>query len=240
MRALLIDDEIEALSALEIILKDFYGDKITVVAVATNALDGIKKIQKHSPDIVFLDIEMQGGSGFDVAEAFPNRKFKIVFVTAYEEYALRALKMKAHDYILKPVDIDEVGRLIAELSKSAYSSVENGSGEKSRICIPTFNETFFLRPEEIIFIKSSGRYSEVVLDSGKKIHLAKNLGTFERELEKYKFFRIHKSFLANLTHIKGFINTDGWFALMSDGNKIEISRKKIGELKSIIAEISKG
>lgn len=233
LKAILIDDEPGALSALETILKDFFSEMIQVVSVASSALSGIKEIQRFSPDVVFLDIEMQGGSGFDVAESFPNRQFKIVFVTAYEEYALRALKVKAHDYLLKPIDIDELEKLIQELCVQK-ELLGKGISESTKICLPTLHESHFVEPTEILYIRADGRYSEVMLLSGKKIFLSRNLGSFEVELVKYNFLRIHKSFLVNLTHISGIVNNTGWNAVMSNGIEIEISRKRIAELKAVL------
>jgi two-component system, LytTR family, response regulator len=230
LRCVIIDDESDAIKALKIMITDFSGEKAEVVGVSSSVQEGTGLIINTNPDVVFLDIQMPGGGGFKIAEAFPTGKFKLVFVTAYDQYAIRALKMKAEDYLMKPVDPEELEKLISKL----WSGI---SSAPLKIKIPTKNSVLFVDPSDILYIKGDGRYSEIFLKNSVSHVVTRNIGLYESELEKNNFLRIHKSYLANIQHISKLLPEDK--AVFIDGSEIEISRRKKPELKLMLERRSK-
>jgi len=226
LSCILIDDEQDAIRLLERILVDFCQDKIEIYATTTNSVEGIKLIHKLHPDIVFLDIEMPGVSGFDLLEINPGINSKIVFVTAYDKHAIRAIKYKPDGYLLKPIDVNElittIGNLYLEKANHKAALLT-----QSKYSISAKDETILVDLSEILFIKAMGRYSDVWLSHNRILKgICKNIGHFEKELEKRGFVRCHKSYLVNTKHIIKLNKTDGGFIEISNGTSIEISRRK--------------
>jgi len=224
LRCILIDDEPDALDALRIMILDFLGTKAEVVGMGSSVKAGKELITDLNPDVVFMDVEMPDGGGFEVANAFPDRTFTLVFVTAYDQYAIRALKIKAEDYLLKPVDQDELENLISQLWTK-----KNKINTSLKIKIPTKRLQLLVDPSEILYIKGDGRYSEIYLKNSKNYVITRNIGLFEHDLDSCHFFRVHKSYLVNLNHISSFSDNN---VILSNGFQVEISRRKRKELKS--------
>lgn len=224
LRCILIDDEPDALDALRIMIVDFAGARAEVIGMASSVKTGKELIISLAPDIVFMDVEMPDGGGFTIAEAFPDRAFELIFVTAYDQYALRALKIKAEDYLLKPVDHDELENLI-----SALWTKKNKAGMPLKIKIPTKQSQLLVDPSEVLYIKGDGRYSEIYLKNSKSYVVTRNIGLFENELAGSHFLRVHKSYLVNLCCITRVSNDH---ILLSNGFEADISRRKKKELKA--------
>ena|SRR6218665_991244 len=245
MKALIIDDEKKGREILQKLLEK-YCPEVEVAGFGADAEEGYELIVKHGPDIVFLDIEMPNGNGFSLLEKFDRIGFQVIFTTAYETYAVRAIKHHALDYLLKPIDIDEL--------KKAVESAKSATGDKTtaryqefikdrrqeiitRIALPIKEGIIYLTISEIIRIESDGSYSTFYLQDGKKYVVSKNLKEYEDLLPVKLFFRSHKSHLINIKKVKKYLRTDGYFAEMDDGSMIEISRRKKDEFLQLMNEI---
>ncbi|MFH2096904.1 MAG: LytTR family DNA-binding domain-containing protein [Bacteroidota bacterium] len=239
MKAVIIDDELKAIKSIEYIVKE-YCHNIQIVGTAESAEEGIAVIRETNPDIVFLDIEMPKGSGFDMLDRINERNFDVIFVTAYNQYALKAIKFSAVDYILKPIDIYEfitaVNKVVENRKKGVsfddkyLTLLENlRTKNPSRLAIPTSDGTEYLGIKNIIRLEADRSYTMIFMNDGKRHMVSKSLSEFEDLLSENDFFRIHKSHIVNLDHVKKHIKHDGGYAEMTDGSKIMISRRRKDE-----------
>jgi two-component system, LytTR family, response regulator len=236
LKTILVDDENMAIQTLQMILKDYCPD-IEVAGIAKSPLEAIKLINQTHPDLVFLDIEMPNGTGFDVLEAIPERNFDVVFVTAYNHYALKAIKFSAADYILKPIDIEEiiqtVGKIKQRRNQSGATPLDISTllmnmkhASPKKIAVPTSNGTEFISIDEILYLTADRSYCQIFLTEKRNLLVSKSLSELEIILPNDSFFRIHKSHTVNLNFVKKHIKTDGGIAELSDGTKLYIARGK--------------
>jgi two-component system LytT family response regulator len=241
IRAIIIDDEPLAIDALEIILKKKCRGDVQVIATSNSAKLGKSLIEEHRPDLVFLDVEMPGMSGIDLVRSFANPAFRVVFITAFDAYAIEALKLSAMDYLLKPVEADDIVNVVAKI-KTEIRKKENllgtqlqnlekllaqtGASSESRIGIAMADKIVFVNISDILYCEAKGVYTNIYLHDGKKILASKPLGDFESQLSTQKFFRIHHSTLINLNHIKEFQRFDGGYVVMQNNAKLEVSHRK--------------
>lgn len=247
--AIIIDDEPLAVESLSIVLKKKYSDDIQVIATSNSGQLGKEVIEKYSPDVVFIDIEMPGMSGIDLIRSFSKPDFLVVFVTAFDAYAIEALRLSAIDYLLKPVDADEMDRVIEKI-KSATNKKEyllstqlqnleelfsRASMPKDmRIGIGMSDKIVFINISDILYCKAEGAYTNIYTCDDKKIVASRSLGEFEQQLIPHNFFRIHHSILINLNHIKEFQRFNGGYVIMNNNEKLEVShRKKNDFLKAL-------
>lgn len=234
-RVIIVDDEEGARESLSNLL-DKYVENVNVVAKAENIASAMEKINKYNPSLVFLDIEMPFGSGFDLLERMKPIHFDIIFVTAYDHYALKAIKFSALDYLLKPVDIDELRAAVEKHRKNNTQKTEANyenllenlktEDDDKKLAIPDTHGVTFLKLKDIIRCESDGNYTRIYLTSGKKILASKTLGEYEHLLEGDNFYRIHRSNLVNLSHIKKYVKGDASYCLLSDESKVDVSRRK--------------
>ncbi len=236
MTAVIVDDEKNAVGALALVLAR-HCPSVRVVGRAASADEAVKVIREKKPDLVFLDIEMPRGTGFQVLEAFPERSFAVIFVTAYDHYALQAIKFSALDYLLKPVDRQELVQAVerAERSRTSADSFRKNfqvlqENMASRIpetlAVPTFDGFEFVKLKDILRLEAAGRYSDIFLLGGKKLTVSRNLGEFEKLLEGLGFYRVHHGHLIGLAHLKTYLRQDGGTAIMADGARIPVARSK--------------
>lgn len=223
LRALLIDDEKNALSALRKLLEQFCPE-VHVIGEAQTALDGLRLIRQQNPDIVFLDVEMPGGTGFDLLEALDKKNFSVIFTTAHEQYTIPAIRAGASDYLLKPVSLEELRAAIHRVSGKGKAGL--ATTEDFRVSVSNNKGTWFVPVTDIIYIEAEGRYSRFFLTGGVEYPVSKNLGELQSELAHMKFFRVHKSWLVNCRHVMRIASSDGGFAILSNGKEIEISRRR--------------
>jgi len=215
IRALVIDDEAPSREVLCNYLRDFCTD-IEVVATASSVKSAFRAIQKNNPDVVFLDIEMPDGKGFDLLKMFPKLNFRVIFVTAYAEYAIKAFRVNAADYLLKPVKIDELNAAVEKIrnenrwsydpekvSELLKSLSENLSIHPT-IVVPNIKGFEVLRINEIIMCKADGYCTNFFLEGNRKVNSSKNLKQYEDLLEEYNIIRVHHSYLVNLDHIQSY------------------------------------
>ncbi|MEN2281478.1 LytTR family DNA-binding domain-containing protein [Algoriphagus sp. SE2] len=238
-KALIIDDESGNREFLVGLLKSHCPDIISV-SEASSASEGLSLLEKLDPDVVFLDIEMPGGNGFDFLNKVGEVNFKIIFVTAYDAYALKAIKYSALDYLLKPVDPEELVKAVEKLSN--FSSDSNRIGflkhnlshrEDRRIALATQDEVLFVRLDDIIRLEAEANYTRIYISKELPVLLSGNLGSYERLLLDDRFYRTHQSHLINKDHIRKYIKTEGGYFLMSDGAQVPVARLKKEEVKRI-------
>lgn len=246
MKAIIIDDEKKGRESLSVLIKD-YCKNVEILAMAESADEGYELIEKYDPDVVFLDIEMPNGNGFYLLEKFDQIKFQVIFTTAYDSYAIKAIKYHALDYILKPIDIDELKVAIGNVEKFIQSKpVENRySGlvserkllPTSRIALPVKDGIAYLAVTDIVRVESDGSYSTFYTIDSKKYVVSKNLKEYEDILPSKEFFRSHKSHLINIKKVKKYLRTDGNFVEMEDGSIVEISRRKKDEFFELMSTL---
>jgi two-component system, LytTR family, response regulator len=238
IKSVVIDDEASNRQLLSIMLHDFCPD-VELLGEAESLESGIKLIEREDPELVFLDIEMPGGNGFDLLRHFKDRDFDVIFTTAYNQYALLAFKFSAIDYLLKPIDPTELSAAVEKVGAKRKSGkgnmdslrvlLENISrnGELPRkLMIPDQNGFAVTEVSEIIRFSGEGSYTTVVLTGNRKLVTSKSLGAFEELVERFNFFRVHHSHLINLDHVQKYNRGRGGSVTMIDGEEIEVSRRK--------------
>ena len=240
IKSILIDDEQNSLEMMEWLLTT-YCPEVSILAQCNSAETGMEAIRRLQPDVVFLDIEMPRMNGFDMLEQFDKLTFDVVFCTAYDQFALKAFRYSALNYLLKPVDPDdlkETVRRIAEkqntptreqismLLKTIREEPAAARATPPRIALTTSDGLIFVSTQDILYCEAESNYTKIVLAGGKKIMVAKVLKDIDDTLSGEDFFRIHNSFLINVNHIKKFVRNDGGYIVMADDATITISRSR--------------
>ena len=239
MKAIIIDDEKRARISLALLLQE-YCPEVTVVAECENLPEGVKAIRKHQPDIVLLDIEMPGHSGLELLDFFDENEvnFSIIFTTAYNEYALKAFKFSAVDYLLKPIIPEELAEAVERVAKQKQrfenfrAFKENLQQETlTKIAVPSGNTLLFLDTNKIMYIKGEGAYSEVFCSDGSKQLVSRNLKNFEDILcSDSRFLRIHKSYIVNFNFVVAFNKSDGGSIELENKAQIPVSPDKAQQI----------
>jgi two-component system LytT family response regulator len=242
-KAIIIDDEAKGRLALRQKLAD-YCPTVKVIAEADNGQEGILLIEHHKPGIVFLDIEMPRMSGFDMLKEIKEKNFHVIFTTAYDQYAIKAIKYAAFDYLLKPIDIEELKLTVAkvELALEQQATEKNNEIKKQveliqqniehpkkqfhKLAIPTSEGLMFYDINDIIHLEANSNYTNIYFNNKTKILASKTLKDFEELLPEDIFFRTHHSHLINLTYIKRYIKGDGGQIELQNGTHVDVSRRK--------------
>jgi len=243
LQAVIVDDEKKALQSLSWELTNF-SDEINVVASFTDPYEALSYLSSNTPDCLFLDIEMPTMDGFQFIQKLSNKDFPVVITTAYNQYAIKALKNEAIDYLLKPIDTDDLKDTIVKIKKynaRTYTAERlekillnfNANEKHKKITFNTDGKLVFLESEEILYAESDGNYSTIYLSDGHKIVLTKKLKEVNELLPSDCFFRIHNSYIINLTKIKEFLKTDGYVVLQSN-HKIPVSRQKKSDFLDLL------
>jgi two-component system LytT family response regulator len=232
--AIIIDDELKGRIALSQKLHDYCSD-VRLVGEAESGEEGIKLIEKLKPDIVFLDIEMPRMDGFDMLHRLPQKNFDLIFTTAYDQYAIKAIKFAAFDYLLKPIDIEELKMAVSK-SNAANRNTEKklevldqnlfGKSTITKIAIPALEGLLFFNIGDIIHLEANRNYTIIYFNNTPKLIASKTLKEFEDMLPMDIFFRTHHSHLVNLNYIKRYIKGDGGQIEMYDGTYVDVSRRK--------------
>lgn len=243
LTAIIIDDELKGRVALRQKLQD-YCPEVNLTGEAADGIEGLKLIEKHQPQIVFLDIEMPRMNGFEMLHQVKNNNFHLIFTTAYDQYAIKAFKYAAFDYLLKPVDIEELRGAI----QRAHRDQKEQTGQKleileqhisvrhpfNKIAIPTLEGLLFFDVSNIIHLEAQSNYTAIYFHQHPKLIASKTLKEFEEILPDDLFFRPHHSHLINLNYIKRYIKGDGGQIEMQNGNYVDVARRKKEEfLKAI-------
>ena len=237
IRAIIIDDEIKSRETLNGMLSR-YCKNVEIVAEADGYTTGISQIKKHQPDVIFLDIQMLDGSGFKLLEDVGEINFEVIFTTAFDQYAIRAIKYSALDYLLKPVLPEDLINAVEKVEKKhknigkgpniefLLENLKNKSNDPKKIILSTSDGMHVIEIDDIIRCESDDYYTIFFLKSGKKIMVSKTLKENEELLSAHNFIRPHKSHLVNVKYIKSFLKVDGGSIVMSDGSEIPVSRRK--------------
>ncbi len=234
LRLAIIDDEPQSRQTLRILLND-YCPQVEIVGEADGVLTGFKLLQPIAVDAIFLDIQLGDGTGFDLLNKFPNPSFQVIFITAFDDFAIKAFRYNAIDYLLKPIDIDEFLRAVNKITPARQPDHNeqltnlletNMTGKFEKIALSSSEGLHFLELKDIVRLESDTNYTTFYMVSGEKVTVAKTLKTFEELLPNDDFFRPHQSHIVNLTYIKKILREDGGYLLMNGNSKIPVSRSK--------------
>lgn len=235
IKAVIVDDEPKAIQSLSWELSNF-GDDIEVIKTFTNPEDAIDYLDNSVLDCLFLDIQMPTMDGFQFLERLSNKDFAVVITTAYNEFAIKALKHEAIDYLLKPIDSDDLEETIKKIKRYTSKLVNsnkieevllnfNAKFDQKKITINTDGKLVFLNADDILYVESDGNYSTIVIVNASKIVITKKLKEMNAILPENQFFRIHNSYIINLKKIKEFIKSEG-YVVMESNDKIPVARQR--------------
>ena len=238
IKAVIIDDIPEAIEVLKSDLEN-YCVNIEVVGRAEGVVSGAKVIKELNPDLVFLDIQMQDGTGFDLLEILPETNFKLIFTTASDEYAVKAFKFSAVDYLLKPIDPDELMDAVSRVEDQDKPAeridlLKENFSQPKRIALNTLEKIHIVNVEEILRCESNINYTMFYFTDGTKLLVTKTLKEFDKLLSDHDFIRVHQSHLINTRFIKEFTKSDGYI-IMKDGTKVPVSTRKKQVLMEMIS-----
>ncbi|MCC6723014.1 MAG: response regulator transcription factor [Saprospiraceae bacterium] len=245
LKTYLLDDEPNCTDVLQVLLEKYCPD-VQITGIFNDPELALEAIRRERPALLFLDIEMPMLNGFELLRHCEPLDFKVVFTTAYDQYAVKAFKFNALDYLLKPVDKDELIAAVAKAKQNAsptpaqLSSVQylKSNPTPERIALPVGQELLLVEVADIQYFESEGAYVSVFLkDQNKPVVLSKSLREFEELLNNPGFFRAHNSYLVNLKHIKKIVKTDGGEIVMGNGRSLPVARAKKGELMGLIAKV---
>lgn len=252
VRTLIVDDELRARETIQALLEIYCKDTVEVVGQAKNVNTGIDAIRKHKPDLVLLDIKMPDGSGFDLLARYGKIDFKVVFITAFEEYAIQAFKFSAIDYILKPIEPDDLVKAIDRVSEVLQASepnnmdvqfetfltnMQNNKAEEKKLVLRTTENIYVIPIYEVVALSSDRNYTRFYFLERPPIIVSKTLKEFGDILANFGFMRVHRSHMINLKYIERFEKTDGGYAVMRGGLKIEVSHRKKEDLFNYFTQL---
>ena len=245
LKAILIDDDQSNLSSLNGKLAK-HCPQVEVIAKCDNGREGIRIIEEFKPDIVFLDIEMPVMNGFVMLQQLTYKDFELIFVTAYDHYAIQAIRYSALDYLVKPVEIDD---LIAAVAKAAANRKNRSSHlqlellleqlhkkQPRRLTIPTTDGLRFIDLSDIIYLEASNSYTNIYLSNDQKFLVCRTLKDFEEILPRENFLRIHHATIINKEHVEKYIRGDGGQVVMRNGNVLDVSKRKKSEFLQAIGQ----
>jgi two-component system LytT family response regulator len=236
LKGVIIDDELKSRESLQILLQDFCED-IEVCALCQNVSEGVAAINTCKPDVVFLDIQMQRETGFDLLSRFEKIDFELIFTTAHSEFAIKAFKFSAIDYLLKPIDITELQAALEKVRKKKNHGISErleqlihnlkpAATQKYKLALPTGDGLVFVKIDEILYCEAEGNYTQIHLVNGTKHLVSRTLKEYDDMLTDQDFFRIHNSYLINLNMIKNYVRGEGGYVVMSNGKSLDVSRRK--------------
>ena len=237
IRSIIVDDEPKSRESLKILLTDFCGN-VEVLATCQNVAEGIEAIGQFKPDVVFLDIQMQRETGFDLLSKIKPVNFEVVFTTAHSEFAIKAFKFSAIDYLLKPVDIEELKKALEKVEKKINGSISDrleqliqnlrpaGNVQNFKLALPTSDGLVFVKVDDILYCEASSNYTNIYTSDGKKHVISRTLKEYEDLLADHNFFRIHNSHLINLGSIKKYVRGEGGYVIMNNDVTLDVSKRK--------------
>lgn len=247
MKAILVDDEKSNLENLRTLLQK-HCPQVTIIASASNVVDAVDAIEAHQPDLVFLDIQMGDETGFDVLKQLPIRNFEVIFVTAYDQYGIQAVKFAALDYLLKPIDIQELKEAVnkAEQKRAQLPTAQldfllqqlkKPESSSSKIALQMQSEIRYVALEEIVRCEADNTYTHFFLSDNEKILVSKSLKEYADLLKPSGFLRSHQSHLVNPKYVKSWLKEDGGILLLVSGEKIPISKPNKDTVKLALQKL---
>lgn len=236
IKTIIIDDEQNCIDSLGFDLQN-HCKEIEVVETCTNPKEGLLSIKRHKPDLIFLDVQMPWMNGFEMLELLDEINFAIIFTTAYDQFAAKAFRISAIDYLLKPVDVKDLKEAVKKAAEKIQkqSGVENIANllqnikkpeESQRIAFPGREGYEFVEAGKIIYAQAEGSYTHVFLNDKRKLIISKTLSDIEEMLPPDLFHRIHHSTLVNLSHVTHFFKSDGGYIVLENGEKLAVSKSK--------------
>jgi len=238
IKALVVDDEKKSRESLRMLLDEFC-DNVEVVGTAESISETLGIVKEKNPNLVFLDIRMRGESGFDLFKHFDEVNFEVVFTTAYSEYAIKAFKFSAIDYLLKPIDIEGLQEAVEKAEERIKSKefpqkriealLQNLKPIEStnfKLALPTAKGLLFVKLSEILYCVGQNNYTEFYIKDKTKIIVSKTLKEYESMLSEHNFFRIHKSYLINLNEITEYIRGDGGYVIMNNNSSLDVAKRR--------------
>jgi two-component system LytT family response regulator len=242
MTSIIIDDELHCREVLQLLL-ELHCPQVQILALCANSAEGLLAIKTHQPQLVFLDIEMPGGNAFDMLSELNELNFQIIFTTAYDQYAIRAIKYSALDYLLKPIDGNELAEAIDKASKNSNTTQQLQLQQLQasllqpkddfKLIIATSEGSFFIAPSDILYCEGQSNYTHFHLTRDRKMISSKTLLEYETLLAQQHFFRVHKSYLVNLKHVEAYKNVTGT-VLLNTGKQVEVSRRRKEALLNLL------
>jgi two-component system, LytTR family, response regulator len=246
LRAVVVDDEQAAVDDLVDTLSSDLSDQIEIVGIAGSVEQGKTIIMRENPDVIFLDVQLTDGTGFDLLRQIPNINFKIIFTSAYNEFALQAFRFSALDFILKPIDVSELKDAVKrachakekeniELKlKALFNNLDPGHKNLKRLILNSLDSIEIVEVKDIIRCEAKNNYTQFHFVNGRKLLISKTLKDYERLLTSEGFFRLHSSHLINLKHVQKIDKKHGSMVLMKDDSMLPISIKKKDDLLKAI------
>jgi len=237
LKAIIVDDEHKSRESLKVLVNDFCKD-VLVIGAASNVKDAIELIEQNEPDFVFLDIQMNAETGFDLLKKAAPINFEVIFTTAHSEYAIEAIKFSALDYLLKPIDVEELkqavqkyrnkksGNSISRRIENLIENFKNSHSDSFKMALPTADGLIFMNLTDITYFEADGSYTKVFKKNGEVFMVTKNLKEYEGLLMKKNFFRIHNSYLINLDEIERYVKGEGGYVVMKNGKNLDVSKRK--------------
>lgn len=244
IKCIIVDDEPKSRRNLRDLLNE-YCTQVDIVGEAASAAETLKLLKKVQPDLLFLDIEMPGGSGFDLLKSLNDQQFEVIFVTAFDKYGIQAIKFCAVDYLLKPIDIFELSKAVDKATDQINRKIENRRlaelvanidrpDDEKRLALPLADKVEFVMINRIVRMEADGNYTHIFMDDKKVYMVCKTLKEYQEILIPYDFLRTHQSHLINCRKIAAYVKTDGGYILMDDGGNVPISRQRREEVLKLL------
>lgn len=237
LKIVIVDDEIDALEVLEWKLKRYVSN--IEVTLCSSPKEAIDIVEQQKPDLVFLDIQMPEMDGFTFLENLSYKEFQLIFTTAFNEFAIRAIKVNAMDYLLKPIDklelIEAVEKARVAIEKNNFSNniqtlLDTVQGQSNKVNVSADGKIYLLEPDEVVMLQSDKSYTTIYLECEKKILVSKTLKEVEKKFASNSFYRVHNSYLINLNHVKEYFKKMGGELILTNGLTASVSRNKKSEL----------
>lgn len=248
IRTIIIEDEPVSREMLTLMLQRYKAD-IEIIDACSNPADGIESIAKHQPDLVFLDIQMPKMNGFEMLKKITPINFEVIFTTAFDQYAINAIRVSALDYLLKPVDDEDLAAAIEKCKVSLkdkkpqlqfehlFNNLINKNPLDKTLALAASDGISFVKMSDILRVEANGRYAKFYLLNKDTILVSKTLGDFEEILSANQFFRIHDSSIINLNHVKKYIRGDGGTVLLSDNTELDVARRRKDDFIKLIPKL---
>ena len=248
IRCIIIEDEPVSRDMLALMLNR-HKDNIEIIDSCSNPTEGIESISKHQPDLVFLDIQMPKMNGFDMLKKIKTINFEVIFTTAFDQYAINAIRISALDYLLKPIDDEDLTLAINKCKirmqekkpqlqyENLFNNLTNKNPLDKTIALSASDGISFIKMSDIIRVEADGRYAKFHLLNKQTILVSKTLGDFEEILTANQFFRIHDSNIVNLNHVKKFIRGDGGTVILSDNTELDVARRRKDDFVKLIPKL---
>jgi len=246
IKAVIIEDEERSRIVLQNLLET-YCPEVEVVGSADSVTTGITTVRTFLPDVLFLDVQISGGTGFDVLEKLKDVKLSVIFTTAYDHYALKAFKFSAIDYLLKPIDIEELKQAVKKVIapdqqaedqykiQNLLSNIKNPT-EDPVLLVSTLEAVEFVRIREIVRCEAQGAYTQLMLKDARPVMVSKVIKEFEFFLQDYGFYRVHQSHLINLKEVRKYVKSDNYL-LMRDGAQIQLARSRKDDFFNVLHKV---